>query len=214
MAPGGDREDDGSADPALRTALEDASTPAEVVAALSGARVLVPVLAVAEGSATQMAVVTVQGKDGRRALPAFTGLDSLMRWHADARPVPVAAREAALAGLEEGAEALLVDPAGPVRRVVQGAALHALADGRPLIAPHDDPALHDAVRRAVADDPRIAHVAVVAAVEADLSLLLSPAPGADAAAAARDLAERLRDDPQVRARLERGLEVVLAETRS
>jgi hypothetical protein len=35
-----------------------------------------------------------------------------------ARPVPVPARTAALAALQDGAEALLVDAAGPVRYLV------------------------------------------------------------------------------------------------
>ena len=36
-----------------------------------------------------MAVVLLQTADGRRAMLAFTGLDSLQAWDATARPVPV-----------------------------------------------------------------------------------------------------------------------------
>ena len=65
-----------------------------------------------------MATVLVRGSDDRLALLAFTGLDALQRWDPEARPVPVPARTAALAALQDGAEALLIDAAGPVRYLV------------------------------------------------------------------------------------------------
>ena len=60
----------------------------------------------------------MRGPDGRLALLAFTGLEQMQRWDPDARPVPVPARTAALAALQDGAEALLIDLAGPVRYLV------------------------------------------------------------------------------------------------
>jgi hypothetical protein len=65
----------------------------------------------------EMAAVLMRGDEDRLALLAFTGLDALHRWDPDARPVPVPARTAALAALQDGAEALLIDVAGPVRYV-------------------------------------------------------------------------------------------------
>ena len=62
-----------------------------------------------------MASVLMRGSDGRLALLAFTGLEAMRRWNPDARPVPVPARTAALAAIQDGAEALLIDLAGPVR---------------------------------------------------------------------------------------------------
>ncbi|MYS20752.1 MULTISPECIES: SseB family protein, partial [unclassified Streptomyces] len=100
-------DDDGSAAPALAAALadyaRDRTTPragaAEraVVAALHGARLLVPVVALLGEAETgpdglrrektsDMAVPTIQAPDGRRALPAFTSTASLARWRPDARP--------------------------------------------------------------------------------------------------------------------------------
>ena len=137
--------DDGTADEQLTAALaaydrDPAGERTAAVAALAGARVLVPVVAVlgevehdAEGLArdksSDMATVLLRGRDGRSALLAFTGLAALQRWRADARPVPVRAVDAARAALQEGADALVVDVAGPVLLAVEGESLRALADG-------------------------------------------------------------------------------------
>jgi hypothetical protein len=124
-------DDAGGADPALAAALaaysEDPSREPDVLAALPGARLLVPVVAelggqdsgaaadVAGGDkSAEMATVLMRGADGRLALLAFTGLEALQAWDPEARPVPVPAPTAALAALQDGAEALLIDVAGPV----------------------------------------------------------------------------------------------------
>ena len=137
-------DDDGSADPALAAALEayDAGTapyPA-VLAALADARLLVPVVAIlgevetgddglARDKSSDMAAVLLTGADGRLALLAFTDLDSLARWNPDARPVPVAAHLAAATAVQEGADAVVVDVAGPRPFVVDGDDLHRVAAG-------------------------------------------------------------------------------------
>jgi len=140
-------DDDGAADPRLREALAayaadptapDAGRP--VLAVLQDARVLVPVVAVlgevevgADGlsrdKSADMATVLMRGRDGRQALLAFTGQDALTAWDADARPVPVTAALAARSARQDGADALLLDVAGPVLFVVEGEDLGALADG-------------------------------------------------------------------------------------
>jgi hypothetical protein len=184
--------DDGSADHAVKAALDDVAggAPLEVaVAALCGARVLVPVVAVpsdpsvpsdpaapsdaaapsdpaapsdaaapsetagpSEGATrdagledpvpgsglgakegTDMAAVLMTGRDGRQALLAFSSLDSLLAWNPEGRPVPVATRQAAQAALSEGADALVVDVAGPVQVPIEGSALRRVADGRRLV---------------------------------------------------------------------------------
>ena len=81
-----------------------------------------------------MATVMMTGADGRQALLAFSALETLQRWRPDARPVPVWAREAASAALGEGATALLLDLAGPVRVVVETDDLRHLAAGDELVA--------------------------------------------------------------------------------
>jgi hypothetical protein len=119
--------------------------PLEVaVAALCGTRLLVPVVAMpgevehddtglARDKTADMAAVLLTGRDGRRALLAFTGLAGLQAWDADARPVPVTARDAARAALAEGADALVVDLAGPVQVPVEGDTLRRIADGQRLV---------------------------------------------------------------------------------
>ncbi len=122
-------DDSGAADPALATALAayagDQAREPDVLAALAEARLLVPVVAElgeAEAGAdglvreksSDMAAVLMRGADGRTALLAFTSLDAMHRWDPDARPVPVPAQVAAHAALQDGAEALLIDVAGPV----------------------------------------------------------------------------------------------------
>jgi SseB protein N-terminal domain len=126
-------DDTGAADPGLTAALaayaEDPAREPEVLAALAEARLLVPVVAelgetetgpdgLVHDKSSDMATVLMRGPDGRLALLAFTGLEAMERWDPDARPVPVPARTAALAAMQDGAEALLIDLAGPVRYLV------------------------------------------------------------------------------------------------
>ena len=125
--------DAGADDPVLRAALTsyaaDPGRHLEVFAALRGTRLLVPVVAVAGEDEVEMATALLTGRDGRRALLAFTGLESLAAWRADARPVPVAASLAARSALQEGASALVVDVAGPTTYAVEGQLLDGLARG-------------------------------------------------------------------------------------
>lgn len=137
-------EDDGRADPALRAALTtyaaDPGRHLDVFAALQRARLLVPVVAVlgdvevddagvTHDKSSDMATALLTGPDGRRALVAFCGLDSLAAWRGDARPVPVTAVLAARAAVQEGAAALVIDVAGPTPYAVEGELLEGLARG-------------------------------------------------------------------------------------
>jgi SseB protein N-terminal domain len=141
----------GEADPALRSALAGrAADPADsgghlrVLDALTRARLLVPVVALlgeveydeagrAREKTTDMAAVLLTGRDGRQALLAFSGLDSLTAWRADARPVPVTAADAARSAVQEQAAALLLDVAGPAPYAVEGVALDRLARGWTIV---------------------------------------------------------------------------------
>jgi hypothetical protein len=125
---------------ALSAYAADRSRYAEALGALAGSRLLVPVVAVlgevevdeaglAHDKSSDMAAVLLTGRDGRRALLAFTGTDRLQAWDPEARPVPVAARLAAQSALQDGADALVVDLAGPVTLAVEGEDLRALAAG-------------------------------------------------------------------------------------
>ena len=130
LAGAGAPHDTGAADPGLTAALAayaaDPAREPEVLAALAEARLLVPVVSelgetetgpdgLVHDKSSDMATVLMRGADGRLALLAFTGLETMHRWDPKARPVPVPARTAALAALQDGAEALLIDLAGPVR---------------------------------------------------------------------------------------------------
>ncbi len=137
--------DTGSPDPRLRAALESyaadpAAGDADALSALVEARLLVPVVAVlgeveldehglAHDKSSDMAAVLLTGADGRLALLAFTGTESLRRWNPEARPVPVAAELAARAAVQQDAAALVVDIAGPVTYVLEGEDLSGLAAG-------------------------------------------------------------------------------------
>ena len=136
--------DTGEASPAVTAALASyAADPGrylEALGALQDARVLVPVVAVlgeaehdaaglARDKTSDMAAVLLTGADGRLALLAFTGTESLRAWNPEARPVPVATRLAARSALQDGAAALVVDLAGPATLVIEGDDLRGLAAG-------------------------------------------------------------------------------------
>lgn len=160
------RDDDGSADPAVAAALSAFATAQgsehAALTALSGARFLVPVVAVLSdddttepGPATggeknsEMAMPTLLGRDGRAAIPVFTGMDALTRWQPAARPVPAEAIGVWQAAAQDSC-AVIVDVAGPVPLAVEGARLTALATGQPVPLPHEDPDVRDAVARLLA----------------------------------------------------------------
>jgi len=138
-------DDTGEAPAALTAALTayDADPDAlheATLQVLQDARLLVPVVAVlgevehdeaglAHDKTSDMATVLLQGADGRMALLAFSGTPALQAWDAEARPVPVTARTAAQAALQDGAAAIVVDVAGPATFVVEGQDLEGLAQG-------------------------------------------------------------------------------------
>ena len=126
--------DDGAASPELSAALAQFAETGDYqkpLGPLFGARLLVPVVAVlgeveydeqglAHDKTSDMATVLLTGADGRTALLAFTGTESLQRWSPDARPVPVWTRDAARSAIQEGADALVIDVAGPIPYAIEG----------------------------------------------------------------------------------------------
>ncbi len=153
--------DDGTVDPELASALSDLAagtgSGTRLIALLASARLLVPVVAVLEVGETgpegrhrdkqsSMASVTVRAADGTRSLVAFTCTASLRAWRREARPIPADGRRVAQAALAEGADALVIDPAGPVPFAVADAELRALAlAADPAAPPHADLAVASAV---------------------------------------------------------------------
>jgi hypothetical protein len=157
--------DDGGVDPgvtAAREALAEGSgNEAAVVAALATARVFVPVVArLTAGEAhadglvsdkeADMALVTLQAPDGRRALPVFSSTAALTDWHAEARPVAVHAPRAALSAVAEDAALLVLDPGTDLPFVVRRPALWALAQQRPWLPSYDDPHVGQVLTESVA----------------------------------------------------------------
>ena len=137
--------DDGAVTPEVADALaaydlDPDGRHAETLAVLQTARVLVPVVAVlgevevdeaglTHDKTSDMATVLLTGQDGRSALLAFTGREPMGRWDPGARPVPVRLADAARAAVHDGADALVLDVAGPVVLAIEGDDLRALADG-------------------------------------------------------------------------------------
>jgi len=216
--------DTGQADPAVTAALDayGKTTGSEHAAltAVANSRLLVPVVAVlteqgggsqphggfpggSGGSPplkeheTEMALPTLVGRDGRKAVIAFTGTETIRRWNPEARPVPFPAARVWEYAAHEVA-AVVIDVAGPVPLVIEGARLAALAAGGEPPLPQDDP------------DVR----AVVAAVTDDFVLEPGP-PGADFlvtlrtrdAEAARAAARQISARVQATGRFRRGVAV-------
>jgi hypothetical protein len=230
LNPGGQqfRGDRGTADPRVTAALAayQAGQASEQAAltALAAARLLVPVIAVladgAEGPRhpgpgdkdSEMVLPTLIGRDGRPAVLAFTGLDALARWRADARPMPAEADRVWRAAVADGC-AVVIDVAGPVPLAVEGARLAALAAGQPVPSPHEDSDVRASVQAALSAEPAIAgfRLAPGRADTTDLVVrlqLAKPSPadwGPAVNRAAAGIAARLAT------RLRRGIEVIIAE---
>jgi hypothetical protein len=162
--------DDGTADAGVVAAREallaGTGTEAAVVAALATARVFVPVLAqlaqegagahgLTEDKQADMALVTLQAPDGRRAMPVFTTAAALTAWHPEARPVAVFAPRAALSAVAEQADLLVLDPGAELTFVVRRPAVWALAKQHGWTPSYEDPSLTGVVGDAAAGEPDV-----------------------------------------------------------
>lgn len=215
--------DDGTADRAVRAAVsrvacaeEAARIEAEVtlMARLAGARLLVPVVA-EPGTADQgaaspaddrsdMASIVLTAPDGGRAMPVFTGIDALTAWNGTARPVPVAAADAARAAIEDGCVAVPIDLGSDRVVALRLSHLWALAQERDWAPPGRDPLVADALRRIVAADARITRVEVNDGPHGRAEIVLVLVPGLapdDVRGLAAGVGEALAD-PGVRVRLD------------
>ncbi len=219
--------DDGAADPALVEALGVAGAgfadESLVVAAVAAARLFVAVVAVlGEGEQTRpgtadlpvdkeadMALVTLTGPDGRRALPVFSSITALSSWDASARPVPVDARRAAVSAVAEGCELMVLDVAGPVTYVVSRPALWAIGAGRRWQAAHRDDDVLAAIGTAVSAHPDVLRFGAGPGRQAQLLVTLVVRAGLAAEqvqALAQKVGAALQSDDVVRERVD-GLEL-------
>jgi type III secretion system (T3SS) SseB-like protein len=201
--------DTGEAAPAVLAVLaayaDGEATEHAVLTAVAASRLLVPIVAVlaevnADGTEkeTEMALPTLVGNDGRKAVIAFTGTPALKSWREDARPVPVPAPRLWAAALSE-ADAVVIDIAGPVPLIVEGARLRALGNGEAPPFAHEDPDIRAIVAEISGD-----FTLEPGAPAADLVINLPAADLAAARAAADQFARRLGP------RLRRGIEIRVA----
>jgi hypothetical protein len=199
--------DTGQADPAVAAALRAYARGTggehDALLAVAGSRLLVPVVALLTQATqagaekeSEMALPTLLATDGRKAVIAFTGTETLSRWRADARPVPVPAPRVWEAALSEAADAVVIDVAGPAPLTVAGARLRALASKLPPPPPYADPDIHAEVA-AVTPNFTLGP----AEQDTDLLVILHTTDAAHARAVAERIAIRLRP------RLRRGIEV-------
>ena len=214
--------DTGAADPALAGALADPADEVALMAAITGARLLVPIVAepvsvdrtgdgptggLAVEKQTDMAAVTLVAPDGTRALPVFSSINAIAAWDPQARPVPVTAARAGQAAVSERCDVIVVDVAGPRTVALRPSMVWALAQQREWLPAHED----DVVRRAVAaavraqDDVLSHELGAGAPGEGVLRVALTLRPGLDAAAVqavATAVGERLATDGEIRARID------------
>ena len=165
LSPSGFESDTGVSDPALVAALTGNDEVA-LMRAVAAGRFLVAVVAHAEevvtgpdglvhDAAVDMALVTLVAPDGRRALPAFTGLAELGAWDPAARPVPVTADRLAQAAVAEGCDVILLNLGAPGERELRASHVWALAMRREWTPPHTDAVVARGVAAALAGQAEI-----------------------------------------------------------
>ncbi len=225
LTPSGFEDDDGSADAALLASLAargaDPSPETDVAlfALVRAARWIVPVVAAPAETETgetgllvekrtDMAVVTIVGPDGRRALPVFTSAAALARWDASARPVPVSADRAAQAAVAEGCDVLLVDVGSEGPTELRPSMVWALAQRASWLPASTDPFVAKAVAVAVASEPAVVTTRLEDGSppgQGVLRVVLALRPGLDGPsveALATRVGERLATDGELRARVD------------
>ena len=205
--------DDGSAPPRVMEAIRRLRAGElgieGVVEALHSERLLVPLVTVAGDHGVgpygqtvdktqELSIVTVAGPDGRAVLPAFTSVDSMRTWDAQARPIPIQASRIALAAAAEGTPLIVVDPGSDTQTVVRSPAFRALATGEGWVPCFADPEVAEAFSRSVEGEPAVSADGLAPAepearsAGPELLVLLRLAEGADAGTGQGVLA-RLRD---------------------
>lgn len=143
--------DHGEPDAEVRAALVEAARTSEpeaylaAVAALCGARLLLPIVADGDESGdgpdpdrhAEMSAVLMTSASGASGVIAFTGLDALRAFDPGARPVPCTLDEVAVTAVEAGAAAVVIDVAGPGMLIIEGELIGALAAKQRLVRLED-----------------------------------------------------------------------------
>ena len=161
---------------------DDGSAPADLLGALTAvpldkkrlfdvlahSRLLIPLVAELGESGTgahgqvvdksaDLAIVAVSAPDGKTAIPAFSSVSEMTKWHPGARPVPVSAAKVALAAASESHERVVIDPAGSAI-AIRRPALAALAQGLDWTPPHLSARVKELVSLAALSQPMITSV--------------------------------------------------------
>ncbi|HEX8972056.1 SseB family protein [Oryzihumus sp.] len=210
-------DDTGAADPALLAALDPRADERALVAALAGARLIVPIVAaptevddsgeLAVEKSTDMAVVTLTAPDGQRALPVFTSVAALAAWDATARPSPVTSALAAQAAVQERCDVMVLDLGSGSPTVLRPSMLWALAQQREWLPAHEDPFIAQALARATAGEPDVLDVSTEAGEPGTgtLRVVLTLRPGLEQQQVqhvATRIGERVATDGEARARID------------
>ena len=167
--------DDGSSDPRLWEALtrfrDGSGDPVAVVDALREARVLVPLVAekgdegvgahgLAVDKTQELSIVTVAAPDGRSVQPVFSSVDTMRRWDAKARPIPVAGTRAALAAAGEQTDLVVIDPAADTEFVVRRPAVWAIAQSQPWEPAWTSPEVYRGLQESIGQELAVLDLAV------------------------------------------------------
>jgi hypothetical protein len=170
-------DDDGSAPPLLAEALlsfrAGTATERDVVDALRGSRLLIPlVAALGEGGvgdtglrvdkSADLSIVTVAGPDGRTAMPVFTSVDAMRAWNPTARPIPADAVRVALAAAGEQTDLVVLDATSATEFVLRRPALWAIAQSGTWLPSYLDPEVEREFVATIADEPEVRSVRLTA----------------------------------------------------
>lgn len=136
--------DAGAASPAFMDAIHrfrrGEGSQSDVVDAIRESRLLVPLVAelgktgvtdhgLVHDKSAELAIVTVEGPDGRSVLPAFSSVAAMQLWNPKARPVPADAVRVALAAASEGTELVVIDPGSETEFALRRPAVWAIGQG-------------------------------------------------------------------------------------
>lgn len=169
--------DDGSADPALLAALlrfrAGEGSQTEVIDAFRASRVLVPLVAergddgvgptgLKVDKTQELSIVTVAAPDGRRVQPVFSSVDTMRRWDATARPIPVEALRVTLSAAGEQTDLIVLDPASDTEFVLRRPAVWAIAQQQRWEPSFLSPEVFTALRESIAHELAVIDVSVAA----------------------------------------------------
>ena len=162
--------DDGLTDPDLEQVLAafevGEADEAAVVEALREVRIFAPIIAqlsqahithdgLVSDKESDMALVSLEAPDGRKALPVFTSVDALIQWHPQARPVAASMRKTALSAVEDDNQLIVVNPGQELTFVVRRPAVWAIAQGEPWVPSYISEEVFSELRRIIAAHPAL-----------------------------------------------------------